>query len=361
MIDASANDNRTVWRELEQDGLVTGEFPQDSIGSPWYVKILLGFSGWLAAVFLMGFFALGLEKLLESEAASLVLGGMLLVGAFFMLGLRSKNEFVGQLALAMSLAGQGLVIWALARLIGENEAGTWLAVGVFQGVLAFLMPDFIHRVFSAFVMGACITVYLIMQRWLFLPSGLWMLVVSALWLQELRFPLQLQRTVPIAYGLTLVLVCLKGALAVQGEWVYLLQRETGMELWMQPWMGESVIALVTLSVVWMLLRRSGLQPVTLPFMAALAAAVVICLLSYRAQGITVGMTLLLLGFAGSNRVLTGLGVAALLFFVSSYYYFLGVTLLDKAGILLGVGLALWIVAWAKRYWLTPVKTGAQHE
>ncbi len=60
---------------------------------------------------------------------------------------------------------------------------------------------------------------------------------------------------------------------------------------------------------------------------------------------TAGMVVMLLGFAGGNRVLLGLGIVSLLFYISSYYYLLDATLLAKAQILLIVGLVLLAVRW----------------
>ena len=60
----------------------------------------------------------------------------------------------------------------------------------------------------------------------------------------------------------------------------------------------------------------------------------------QAQGLMTGVMIVLLGFAASNRVLLGLGIIALLFFISSYYYLLQNTLLDKSITLLILGVIL---------------------
>ncbi len=39
-----------VWGQLRDAGLVTGECPpRTESPSPWYVRVMLGFSGWIAA------------------------------------------------------------------------------------------------------------------------------------------------------------------------------------------------------------------------------------------------------------------------------------------------------------------------
>ena len=345
------NDRQQFWQDLSAAGLVQGDYPLATVGSPWYVKTLLGFSGWLAALFMLGFFALGLEDLLEKESACLVLGMLLLGGAFFLLQLEQRNEFVGHLGLAISLTGQGLVVWALARLIGENESATWLVIALFEVALALVMPDFIHRVFSSFAAGVCASVFVVMHRELYLQPVLLFAAVCALWLYEMKWPIQLSRWVPIAYGLTLVLLGSKTVLLVGVDLAYELNRDRMGVMWLQPPVGEALCALISLTVVWQLLRRQQLtwrQPV---FIVAMLFSVVVCLLSQEARGLTIGLTLVLLGFAGSNRVLLGLGIIALLFFVSAYYYLLQLSLLDKAYILFTVGSALLLAYWVKRRWL----------
>ncbi len=312
MKQAKSNPALALWQDLTEAGIVHGDFPVGSIGSPWYVKILLGFSGWLAALFLLGFFAVGLEQLLASKPASLVSGGILLVIAFFMLRRQQRNPFVGQLALAFSLAGQGLVVWTLVESLGEQAASTWFLVALFEVVLAWVMPDFVHRVFSAFAVGISLSVMLALQREPHLQPALLFAVVCGLWLQELRFPALMSRVVPFAYGLTLALLCTKTVLLLLVDLASELRREQIEFMWILPWMGEALCALVTLGVVWVLLRRNHLAPLEPAFIAAMVAALVLCGISQEARGITIGLTLLLLGYAGANRVLFGLGVLALL-------------------------------------------------
>ena len=77
------------------------------------------------------------------------------------------------------------------------------------------------------------------------------------------------------------------------------------------------------------------------------------------QGITVGIVILVLGFSGANRVLLGLGSVSLLFYISSYYYLLDTTLLDKSLSLFIVGLVLLIIRWLMSH-ILPIKKGTRH-
>jgi len=66
--------NKTeLWNKLSHAQLIQGEQASEiDLESPWFVKILLGFSGWLAALFLllfMGlFFSFVFEQALSNSA-----------------------------------------------------------------------------------------------------------------------------------------------------------------------------------------------------------------------------------------------------------------------------------------------------
>ena len=75
----------------------------------------------------------------------------------------------------------------------------------------------------------------------------------------------------------------------------------------------------------------------------LLATLIVCAASMNVQGITAGIVIICIGFLGANRVLLGVGIVSLLFYISSYYYLLDTTLLDKSQSLLVVGLILLFV------------------
>jgi len=122
--------------------------------------------------------------------------------------------------------------------------------------------------------------------------------------------------------------------------------KTNSELWVQPWMAEVLAGAVMLYVVWQLLQRLGHRLPEPLAITALVCTVILSAVSIEAPGITAGMMILLLGFAGSNRILMGLGVVSLLFYISAYYYLLDATLLVKAQTLLVTGVVLLLVRWA---------------
>ena len=238
-----------MWAALLQAGLVQGASSATGKSeSPWYVKVLLALSGWFAAFFLLGFIGMAFESVFRNSTASFILGGAMIGGAFAILRI-PKNEFVEHLALAVSLAGQFLVVVALFKIAGHHGHIGWLLVVLLQAPLAVVMPNFVHRVFSAFIAAFSLNMFLGFQGWPNLVDGLIMLLAAWCWLNEFRYPQQMQRIRAIGYGLVLALIVLKG-MALLGsqmtEWFFSGKQA---ELWIKPYIGEVLTGLVVLYVV----------------------------------------------------------------------------------------------------------------
>ena len=348
-----------MWAILLQAGLTEGAVPETGkLASPWYVKVLLAFSGWLAALFLLGFIGAGFKFVFRNSTAAVIIGGMMIGGAFIILRV-PRNEFLEHLALAVSLAGQALVVFALFDISTPNNEIAWLLVGLLQVPLAVVMPNFVHRVFSSFVAAVSFTMAQNFQGWPYFVSGVVMLLAAACWLNEFRCPSQMRRIRAIGYGLVLALIQIKGTALLGYRMGWRLAQNQPPESWTQPWIGEVLTGAVTLYVVWQLLQRYGQGIADRISITALLGTLLLCTVSIKVQGITVGMVIMLLGFAGANRVLMGLGIAALLFYISAYYYLLESTLLAKSRTLLAVGLVLLSLRWLMLN-IIPVKKEAKH-
>jgi uncharacterized membrane protein len=348
-----------VWETLRQAGLTEGAAPETGkLESPWYVKILLAFSGWLAAVFLLGFIGMGLGFVFESSGAAMIIGGMMIGGAFALLRI-SKNEFVEHLALAVSLAGQVLVVFALFDISSSDQEIAWLLLALLQLSLAVVMPNFVHRVFSSFVAAIAFTICLTYWGGYYVVGGMVMFLAALCWLHEFRYPRQMKRIQAIGYGLVLALILLKGTALFGYRTIGWLFSRDQPELWAGPWIGELLTGVVAIYVVWHLLQRYGQRISERITITALSGTILLCGVSMEVQGITVGMVIVLLGFAGANRVLVGLGVLSLLFYISFYYYLLDTTLLAKSQTLLIVGLVLLLLRWLMLTFI-PANQEAKH-
>ena len=114
---------------------------------PLAISLLLGVSGWFAGVFLLAFVALLLRP--ESAVHAAITGAVLLAAAWglFMAARDGEPVFVAQLALALSIAGQCLVLYAMTD-HASGVAPVAHAALVLQVVLALVMPNRLHRTLS---------------------------------------------------------------------------------------------------------------------------------------------------------------------------------------------------------------------
>ena len=348
-----------VSERLHQAGLLKQAEPDTAhTDTPWYVKLLLAFSGWLAAIFLLGFIGAGLAFIIDIPAVAIVVGSAMIGGAYVLLR-APKNEFIEHLSLALSLAGQGLMIWGLFSISERNFILNWLIIGVIQSALAWAMPNNVHRVFSIVVAVYAFAFMLFEVRAYYLINSVLLLLVTWLWLHEFDYPQNMRKIRAIGYGLVLALIPLQGAATFGHGIFYWRAGNAHTSSWFQPWLGELLTGAVLLYFVWQLLNRADSALSKLQTYAVLASTLIFTLVSIEAAGITIGITIILLGFYGSNRILMGLGCAALLFYISSYYYLLSTTLLDKSQLLLATGLVLFFMRWLMRQFIVTEK-GVSH-
>lgn len=332
-----------LWQTLQQAGVVQGDMPaKNKDASPWYIKVLLGISGWLAALFLMGFVGLSLSDLWRELSTALVVG-VLMIGIACIIFRSAKNEFTEHLALAISLAGQGLSIFALFGLI-QNDSLVLFLIGLSQLMLVVLMPSYLHRVFSGFCAAVAFYIAMMSLGFPFVFVSILLLVTVWMWLNEFHYPNYFSLMQPVGYGLVFALLIINGTSWFSSDlwdWRYDVSHSVA-----QPWMAEVLSGMVVLWMVAQLLRRHFHSLGEKIPVVVFAGTLLLCIVSLEARGITVGIAVLLLGFANSNRILMGLGVVSLLAYLSTYYYCLDTTLLQKSLSLLLIGVVLLALRWA---------------
>jgi len=332
---------------LQATGIPVGPVQPVEPESPWFVKTLLALSGWLASLFVLGFLGLALESVVRDAGGAWVVAIICLAIAYGLFRL-AGNDFIEHLGLAVSLAGQLLIVWALNKTWNfDLNSLFWAALCAIQLLLAIAMPNFIHRVVVTGFACLAFGVAMFMSGWLASPAGLPLLVLVVLWLNEFRVPRWARAVQAMGYGLALGVVIITGFLRF--GWADEIW-PGGIPLW-TTWVdnGIALLALVVLLVT--VFQRVDWQVDTKVITLAFFASVGVGLLSLEVIGLVPAVVLLVLGFAVSNRLLMGLGIAASLLAVSSYYYWLEVNLLIKAATLFSLGLVLLLVRWALIRWL----------
>jgi hypothetical protein len=347
------------WQALQAAGLVDGSQPEPSVESPWFVRLMLGVAGWMAAAFLLGFVAQGLGWLLDNDVATLAGGLSMMAAAWLLLRRLAHNDFAAQFALAVSFAGQALFSLGLVGLLGHDRPATtfWLLTALLQVVLAAVMPSSIHRLWSAFAAG--VAIYLSLQGTVFAFATTAMILAAAAWVWtcEFRWPQRCSIVRPLAYGLVLALVTLDMGSGLTGLLLGYSGDVSGNGDALR-WAGQLLSGAVLVWIVWRLLRRAGLGPGDRAAVVVLGGTAAVVLLSLEAPGIATGVSIILLGFAHGNRLLTAIGIAALLLYIGGYYYRLEITLLAKSQALAISGASILALRWLALRWLglsrTPV-------
>jgi hypothetical protein len=348
-----------TWARLAAAGIVQGELPAPRTRSPWYVRLMQGGSGWAAALLLLMFAGGMFAFLFESDAAMLSVGVAACVAAAFVFRRRPDSDFAAQLGFAVSLAGQVLIGMGLWGLIGEPVGVFATAMAGLEVALFLLVPNFLHRVWSAWTA--------VVFAWLAaVDAGVGALVPGLLagafawvWLAEADVGRNGERLRAAGWGLALAILQLPGINAavtdlgaLSGELRFF---EAGAVM---EWAGAALSAAVLVGVVARLLTREGRSPATGPGVVALGGAAVLGLAAFEAPGLAPAVVVLVVGFAVGSRELAGFGIFALLAYLARYYYVLHTTLLVKAVLMLAVGGAL-LLAWLalRRLWPRPEAAG----
>ena len=340
----SAATREELWRRLTDAGLAQGDQPaHDGAASPWYVRTMLGAAGWLGAVFLLLFVGAGFAFVFRSEAAALVVGALCCAGAYMIFAAAPKSDLAAQFALAISLAGQCMFIFALHEAFSPPDAPAafLLEVAIFEAALAALIVSFVHRVWCTIAAAIALSLALSQMGLYGVGSGLIAAAIAILWLEEPSWAPRGALWRPVGYGLVLAFLLLP-------DWHWLgelMQGRPGGPMSIPGifWVRPVLLGATLIYIAHALSRDAAASPTATG--AAIAGAVLVAVATSRASGVTAALIVLVLGFAGGNRALMGLGIAAMLAHLSYFYYSLSATLLMKSMWLAGTGLLL-IVMWA---------------
>jgi hypothetical protein len=316
---------------------------------PGYLRFIIAVGAWLASIFFVAcgtaFFGWEAEHKPEIGAT-----GIVILVAAVVLNRSKLGLFIDQFALALSLAGQGMIYYAF---IPDNDTGisaTELSVAM-AVVLYVVYPSFLSRLIT------CVAALQITLWWLHLHGADWVPWLESrgtpfsaplftYWLFHLALlgvcliPARFERLLaPLGYATAISLACWQFQDAIPG--IGLLVSETpkaGTGLMLFPWRAV-VTAVALLGVaIW---SAGGLS--RLVQRQVLFAAVVVTLLvlvALGATGVVLSLLLMLLGFSLGKRPLLALGLLLLSIFLVDYYYSLEVNLLTKSLILVGSGVAL---------------------
>lgn len=333
---------QTLWQQLSEAGLTNGMDQPEGLDAvverPWYIRLLYGFSGWLASWFLLGFLAMGLFELFDDEWAMGVVGLLLSVPAFVAYRKGTDSDFWQQALLVFSLAGQLCVALALFEGLGFNKESPLIILAAYQAALYVLMNDHLHRLLSA--MFAFAAAYYAFADHAFLP--LLTVILSgcfvALWMNQDAWGRKWAYFDPLSVALSVVLLVTSSTQlhGVRGRWWFSPVVEEPPMLSVMQLGSQLLTAMIVLYLLFLILKE-----IEGDFQANVTqkaiAVILVLVMSFYVSGLAAALVVLLVGVARRNLWLQGLGIMACLGFVTWFYYDLSGSLLWKSASLVALG------------------------
>ena len=348
-------DFQQIFSQLANEGLLEGDWQQsvrdvlvkEHNEQPWYVRVMVGFSAWLASWMLIGF-VVG-AAVVESEQATLMLGVVLVVGAVVARCV-SDNDFMTQMALAVSLAGEGLVVFAMSRISDSFEA-TMFSFIVMETLLVAFYPDVVHRFLSSasIIMAFSALLY----KWE-AQSFIHVIVVAGaagfllLLIKENQFLARGQGKLilPVKWGV------LFGQLSIlMLSTIYVIPEiAEHMNIFPHPWISTLGLGAILLYLVMRSIKEETFVLTQSGKAIIYGVCVLAVLAASMAPGLIMALILLLTGFARADRVLTGVAIGFFAIFLAAFFYGIEVTLLMKSVLLVATGLVLLAARFAMKHY-----------
>ena len=314
----------------------------------WYVRVMVGFSAWLASWLLIGFMVGA--AIIESGQATLMMGVVLVVGAVIARGI-SDNDFMSQMSLAVSLAGEGLIVYAVARISDSFEV-TVLSFIILELVLVAFYTDLVHR----FLSSASIIVVLagLLFKWE-AQSFIHILVIAcaiafiALASSEEKYLARglAQLMTPVKWGV------LFGQLSIlMLSTIYILpELSMDIEFFPSPWISSVGLGLIFLYLVFRITQSESFKLANTAMAMIFSISVLVIVGASMAPGLIMALIILLLGFSRADRVLIGVAIGFFTVFLTAFFYGIEVTLLMKSLILVITGIILLAGRFMLKYYL----------
>jgi uncharacterized membrane protein len=319
---------------------------------PWYARVIAGFGAWIATGCLIGFLAIA--KIIDNETGTTIVGVLLVaVGVYARRQAEPHRDFIRQLSLAVSLAGQVLVVVGVRELT-DSTAAAGLAALAMSGVVITVVSDQAHRFMAAFTgsIGLIATMASGKLAWYVgslgplgdvilrgsdIAAALLIGLIAYIWRVDVRerSPERTEMLEPVGYGTVAALL----VMLVFSSWFVELEdftrgRRAGAAAWTLGAATTIVIAIALSALMVKILRELRATSVTV------VIPILLAVLTLPTPGIIAAVGLLALGFDRRNRALIGIATVFLVKFVSMYYYSMKLTLLEKSVVLVASGLLM---------------------
>lgn len=324
------SDPQALWQQLLNAGVVTSPMPASTVEPPaLFMRLLLGASGWFAALFFALFIATVFVGFLIDASQVWGLGLGLCALSLVLSRRRHSSVFMQQFILACSLAGQGLIIFSIAVNMHSSQLGALLIIAL--QVLLFIGTGISNQRSASTFIACCALLWLLgEQAWLY-AVPIFSLGALGLWLYRSRLPAYANSVQPAATGLTLALWFSIALTLIthssESFWGYDIPNSWLTHLWITALLSSAIC----LALAWPLIQHTvAAGPLR---RLAICVGVGIALLNLKMPGIAPLILLFSIGVAQAHRGLIWLNLCCLIAYLLLYYYSLNDTLLYKSIVL----------------------------
>ena len=344
------------WRRLAEAGIVQGDAPADAApGVSWTISAMVGAAAWLAALFVLFFLGLALEDVVKRAAGAIAVGLVVIVAAVVVLRWAGERPFVGQLALAFSLAGQALVLVGLLMNGARPDALSWGLFAVLELGLVAAVAHPGHRVLAT--LGAALSLLMALHTTstasLFLPLLLAAFVAVQARVLAAAPPRSLWAS--LATGLALALLAAMVHARLPELWTP--AKPVAWHAGLRMFAAGLLVAVCAVAAA-VLVRYAGVPVRSRAGVGAVLALAFVAIAAYPVPAVAAALVMLLMAYAAGQRALLGLAVLALLAALAHHYYRLDATLLHKSAGLAAIGAVLLGARFAMPRWFAEQRHGA---
>lgn len=354
---------------------------------PWYIRLVLSFCGWVAALFLIGFMLFVIEEIFWHSSTDIVVTVFAVIfivcGAFLV---RSSLTFVRHFGMATALAGALVLPVALVMLFGMDSF--WQIPILFTAIICLLFVKHpTMRALAFLALFLCLAdLWLVLWdavnqqmsggRLIYYLAKLFSVVAmsviiccalrlwhrESLWVQK---PLQDDFIRPVILtGMVLVL----GFLGLydaffqdyqwhRNLWVWELYHRAGYLNRFAHWSGLAAgVGLIFMVRLWFKEHPAPWRRRYIIY----AGAMLTVFMAWWLSWLTIGLLLLALGRYLGSLALSGLSILYLVICLLWYYFTLQISLLDKSYTLLAVGLLMLLAGLAVYHLFYAQKQEAAH-
>jgi hypothetical protein len=320
----------------EQASAIAGHLasPGETKDEPWFVHGLLAAGAWIAAVCFI--VCLGVADLIDDEPVSLFgWGAAFLTGATVLRNF-TRHVFPAQLALAISMAGHGFVLFG-AGTLADHVAGVAVAAVLLCIVLYPLYRDGLHRFLSSLLASGCVTAWIMIDG---VAEVIHVAILAKILAVGLAFMYRtdLPWLRPLGYAM---------ALSIPANLFLVVLPEDAVAV---HWWPANVVLAV--SLIWLYQWAAGGWERMRDEPLVVAIVATICLAAITTPGVLAAIGLLVLGYARRDPYLLAMGTAFFPAFIVVFYYEMETDLLMKSWILMASGAVLLAARWylGRRGW-----------